>query len=347
MTQKLWMIRAGSNGELEEIALRKGLVAIRWNRLPDLNLFKTREALAEEYQKHYKEGTPVSEGLKVGQIFRFAQRVHVGDIVVLPSKFAPEIHVGEVTGPYQYKQVEEGVLHWIPVNWLKTIPRSQFDEDLLYSFGSLLTLSNIKRNNALERVKAMISGGKVKLSIPEEDDSEMGDDTLENAEPGDIAFTQIESYIQKNFHDYALEDLIREILTAHGYTTSQPREVGGLEEKSRKGEDGGADILASNGQLGFEEPKICIQVKSNRDKIGAGVLRELLGVMNSYNAHYGILVSWSGFSEPLKREARSKYFNIRLWSSKDIIDEIFNHYDKFSEEMKKRLPLKRIWVLVE
>ncbi|MBK7443107.1 MAG: restriction endonuclease [Bacteroidetes bacterium] len=120
-----------------------------------------------------------------------------------------------------------------------------------------------------------------------------------------------------------MEDLIREILIAHGYTTSQPREVGGLEGKSRKGEDGGADILASNGPLGFEEPKICVQVKSSKDRVAAGVLRELLGVMNSYNALYGILVSWSGFSESLKREARSKYFNIRLWSSTDIINEIY------------------------
>ncbi|MBK7443106.1 MAG: hypothetical protein IPI65_16810 [Bacteroidetes bacterium] len=177
------MIRAGSAGEQEDAALRNGFVTISWNELPDLSKFRTREEVGEIYKKHYKEATPVSEGLKIGQVFRFANRVHKGDWVVLPSKFNPEIHIGEVTGEYHYKGQESDVLHWIPVKWHKTIPRSQFDEDLLYSFGSLLTLSNIKRNNALERVKALVTGKQIQFASQADEDNETGDDTLENAEP--------------------------------------------------------------------------------------------------------------------------------------------------------------------
>lgn len=346
MTQKLWMVRAGGHGEQEAIALERGLITIGWNKLPNLSRFKSREELKAEYDKHYKEDNVYSEGLKVGQIFRFAHRIEKGDVVVLPSKFSPDIHIGEVTGNYSYHEKEEEVKHCVPVKWHRTVPRAQFEEDLLYSFGSLLTVSNIKRNNALERVKALMHGKKIDAPVIEEE-LEAGDDIVQNAQMEELAYTRIEQFIQNRFKDYELEDLVREVMKAHGYTTSHPREIGGLEGKSRKGEDGGADILASNGPLGFEEPRIVIQVKSSEDKVQPKVLRELMGVMNTFGAQYGILVSWSGFTDTLKKEARSNYFKVRLWSSEDIIREVFAHYDRFSDEMKLKLPMKRVWILEE
>ncbi len=342
--QKLWMIRAGSRGEQEQIALEKGIVTIAWNELPDLRQFKTKEDLQAEYDKHYTPKNIYAEGLQVGQVFRFANQIQKGDLVALPSKFSPDINIGEVTGPYQYKELDPEVKHWIPVKWHPAIPRSKFEDDLLYSFGSLLTVANIQRNNALERVKAMLQGKSLSIT-PKEIETE--DDSVQNAQMEELAYTRIERFIQHNFKEYDLEELIREIMKAHGYTTSHPREIGGSDGRSNKGEDGGADILASNGPLGFEEPRIVIQVKSSQDKLQPKVLRELMGVMNSFSSQYGILVSWSGFTDPCKKEARSSYFKVRLWSSEDIIREIFEHYDKFSDGMKVRLPLKRTWVLEE
>ena len=45
------------------------------------------------------------------------------------------------------------------MKWIKTdIPRARFDQDLLYTFGAFLTVCQIKRHNAEERIKAMLGG---------------------------------------------------------------------------------------------------------------------------------------------------------------------------------------------
>ncbi len=341
--QKLWMIRAGKNGEQEQVALDKGLATLTWNAMPDMSKFKDRVELEAEYNKHYSEVNIYALGNKVGQLFRFSHRVQAGDLVVMPSKFSPDIHIGEVTGKYHYEQITPEVLHWIPVKWKVTLSRSVFEEDLLFSFGSLLTLCNIKRNNALERVKALMEGIKLELPL----DLETEDESLQNAETEELAYTRIEQFIQQHFKDYGLEDLVREILKAHGYTTMRSKEIGQVIKNTGKGADGGVDILASKGALGFESPRLCVQVKSGIEKLPPKDLRELIGVMDNFKAEYGMLVSWSGFSNDLIKESRGKYFTVRLWSSSDIIREVFEHYDKFSDEFKTRLPLKRIWVLEE
>jgi restriction system protein len=67
--------------------------------------------------------------------------------------------------------------------------------------------------------------------------------------------------------------------------------------------------------------------------------------MSNYNADYGLLVSWSGFKSSVTSEISKQFFKVRLWSSKDIIQEIFNNYEKLSDEIKAEIPLKRVWML--
>ena len=81
------------------------------------------------------------------------------------------------------------------------------------------------------------------------------------------------------------------------------------------GPDGGVDILAGKGPLGFDSPRICVQVKSGHQVSGVNVLRELQGVMQTFKADHGPLVSWGGFARPAEQEARAMHFNIRLWGS--------------------------------
>ena len=68
--------------------------------------------------------------------------------------------------------------------------------------------------------------------------------------------------------------------------------------------------------------------------------------MQKVKAEHGVLVSWGGFNKNVRKEARDDFFIIRLWDSGDVLNAIFKHYDKFSDELKTELPLKRIWTLV-
>ena len=90
-----------------------------------------------------------------------------------------------------------------------------------------------------------------------------------------------------------------------------------------------------------------MQVKSLDTPADVGVYRQLSGILEPFKATYGLLVSWGGFKESVKKEARNDFFKIRLWSPKEIIDELIKNYDKLDEDFKVDLPLKRIWILSE
>jgi restriction system protein len=71
----LWLVRAGRNGEAENLALNEGLAVIGWGELPDLSTLKSREELTELYHRTYPEAKPNAVPTQVGQIWVFRERI--------------------------------------------------------------------------------------------------------------------------------------------------------------------------------------------------------------------------------------------------------------------------------
>lgn len=92
---------------------------------------------------------------------------------------------------------------------------------------------------------------------------------------------------------------------------------------SPAGKDGGIDILAAPGPLGFDKPRICTQVKSSNNSANIKVLRELQGVMSKVRADQGLFVSWGGFNSEAKQEAKDTFFTIRLWNQGNMLQKTF------------------------
>ena len=134
---------------------------------------------------------------------------------------------------------------------------------------------------------------------------------------------------------HGLEQIIEAILRAKGFTTY----------RSPAGPDKGVDILACAGTFGFGSPRICVQVKSADTPVDRTVLDQLNGVMKNYHAEYGLLVSWSGFKNSVTNEVAKQFFEIRLWTHAEIIDEFLRHYDQMDDEIKEKIPLKKIWIV--
>jgi restriction system protein len=153
----------------------------------------------------------------------------------------------------------------------------------------------------------------------------------------EYAQDQIRSYIGARFKGHDLTRVVTSLLKAQGY---QP-------QMSPPGPDGGVDIIAGKGALGFDPPRLCVQVKSGATPVDVSALRELQGVMKNYGAEQGLFVSWSGFKESVYREACTLFFELRLWDADKLIDAIFENYDKLPEVIQAELPLKRIWALVQ
>ena len=105
------------------------------------------------------------------------------------------------------------------------------------------------------------------------------------------------------------------------------------------------DILAAIGSLGFGDPKLCVQVKSGDTPRDRPTLDQLIGTMRNFRAEHGLLVSWGGFKSSVIKEEAHQFFQVRLWDSDAVIEELLNVYDKLDDDLKAEIPMKRVWAL--
>lgn len=330
----VWLVRAGSSGEREDFALKNSVAVIGWDDLADLSKVKTKEELFKKIKITYTDEKLRTLQNWSNQLWSFIDGIKVDDLVVLPLKSQPAIAVGEVKGNYHFnKDTPSDAHHSRPVKWIKTdISRSRFDQDLLYSMGAFLTVCRIKRNNAEERIKAVVYGKQ----LPKREEVIQSEE-IELPDLEQYSLDQIQKYISQKFKGHEFTRLIAEILKAQGYRV----------HISPEGPDGGIDILAGTGHLGFDEPRLAVQVKSSDNPIDIETLRGLRGVLHHFGAKYGLLVSWGGFKQSVLRDSRTSYFEIRLWNANDVVQNLQNNYDKLPENIQTILPLKRIWTLVK
>lgn len=333
----VWLVRQGKYGEQEPAALEKGVVTIGWNDLPDLSTVQDRDALADIYRQVRPDASGGKVANHVGQVWAFRSSIQQGDLVIVPLKTRSAIAIGKVAGPYYYTtDLGDGVRHVGKVEWLRTdLPRTAFGQDILYSLGAFMTVCQIERNQAEERIRAVLAG-KADPGAPAGEEEEIEEDGGRSLDIEQAAGDQILAHIQHNFSRHKLATLVDAVLQAEGYLT----------RVSPPGPDGGVDILAGTGPMGFGPPRLCVQVKSSPSPADVNVLRGLQAVLQNFHAEQGLLVCSGGFKSSVIQEARQNFFTIRLWDSGDLLAMILKNHDKFSDDLKAELPLKRIWALV-
>lgn len=332
-----WVVRAGRHGETENYAIENNVVAIGWHEFGDLSSIPDRESLQRHIEAIRPDKSVATIRVWTGELWAFKDRIQIGDWVALPLKQRSAIAIGRIAGPYQYvPDAPQGARHQRRVEWARTdLPRSEVDADLLASLGSTLTVFSVTRNNAEDRLSSLVLGREdAAHRTSAQAEGPISEEPLDLEQ---VASDQIAGHIQQNFRGHDLARLVGAILLAQGYKI----------EVSPPGADGGVDIIAGSGPMGFDHPKIAVQVKSGSNVADVSILRELQGVMPRFGADYGLLVSWSGFNNAVVREARQLFFKVRLWDSGDVVNAIQDNYEKLSKEIQAEIPLKRTWLLVE
>lgn len=340
-TNAIWLVRAGSHGEHEQNCLENNIVIIGWEELGDIQNIKDKGELIKQFEQTYPNQKPKARLNKANQVWRFRNEIKIGDLVVLPLKSEPSIAVGKVISGYKYTtKYGADAGHYRDVEWLtKDMPRTRLNQDLLYSLGAFLTVCRIQRNDAETRipyaVHNYINGSQVSSKGTPVQNEE--DDKNEKVDLETLGRDQIRSFIEQQFAGHRLQDLVAAIFEVEGYGTVV----------SPPGKDGGVDVLAGKGLLGLEEPRICIQVKATSSPAGIDVVNGLLGVVSSYGATYGLVVSMGGFTQDARKKAREQFFKVRLWDSDDLINATLRNYPNLSDEIQASLPLKQVWVTVD
>ena len=328
----VWLIRAGPRGEYEPMCIERGLTAVGFGFGQSVTRFKSREELRR---------ADLAES-SANQLWRFYREIQVGDMVVLPCKRTRVIAVGRVTGNYDYRpDLSADAPHTRSIVWEATdVPRSDFDQDLINSFGALGTVSRPQPPNAEKRIAAVV---KAYLEQADELTPAAETDTLPTADPNEeVDLDQqikdrIVARLKQKFAGVRLEHLVASILRTSDYQVLE----------TAAGPDGGVDIVAGAGELGFGQPRLCVQVKGRRGPVPLAEYDRLLGNLETFGAQHGLLVSLGGFTKPVKERNTKSYFRIRLWGPDELAQRLLEAYEELPVDIRADVPLRDRKVLEE
>lgn len=332
----LWVCRAGSRGEFENYFLEKGVIALTWTHLEsDLTAYRDKNRLKKPVEGIYPDKKPGAVSNKIGMADRFINQMKPGDFVLMPSKIVPgKIYLGTIESDCTYNPKEPNIYrHQRKVVWKKeTISRSDLDQDILHTLGSLLSIYGISDDDKAKRILAVAKIQSADSPNCGHDEHSEQDDEQEN-DIENSAIDEITNRIYRSYKGKGMEFVVASILRAKGFYCLET-----------VGADDGIDVLATTGPLGFGGLKICVQVKTGDAPIDKPVLHELQGAMTNVGADYGLLVSWNGFKTSYDKEKRDKFFTIRFWDHQDIVKEFLDNYEKLDERIREAVPLKRVWI---
>ncbi len=346
-----WVVRAGRDGQQELANLDAGTATIGW-AVGDLTGAASREDVRAALDAVYPDASPGRRANHTGQIWAFRSQIKPGDVVLMPSKLRPGyIYLGKCAGDYRYVAEESDPQrrHQIPVRWKdEPVSKAVIKDDLLYSLNAIMTVFNPTRNNAGLRVHSLYDTGsdpgssKATRPTAQPTSTDLSPSATEVSDPDptptlEAIRDRIRTHLVENFGDHKLTRLIADILEVLGYTC----------EVSPPGPDGAVDIVAGRGPLGLDSPTLLVEVKSEPTAVDVKVVRGLHSAMTQHRADQSLLVAWGGVTTPAAREFKRDRTSFRIWDSEEVLDRLFETYDRLPASTRARIPLKQAWVLDE
>lgn len=323
--ETVWGIHMGLDHGAKPI--ENGFISIGWASVGDLSrLSKTREAFKDAVSKAYPNKKPGAIPVDAGTLYRFTNEMKKNDLVVYPSKFDRTVNLGIVDGNYEYApDLDKQYPHRRRVKWIKKIPRAEFSQSALHEIGAFIALFQVK-NNSDEFISAL----KGDTPLPVE--SEI--DLVQTASAAtEIATSDFVTKILKSGLDsYQFEHFIAHLLERMGYHARVTQKSG----------DGGVDVIAHRDELGFEQPIIKAQCKQTFKNIGQPEVSQLYGHVESSREH-GLFITLGNYTSQALQFERSKH-NLRLIDGKQLVELIYEHYDKFEPRYQVLLPMKKIYI---
>ena len=376
----VWAVRGGADGEYEDYALSEGAALTDFDLRRSVTDFADRTALRDflnaEEDSAYR-GRLRSAANAASQLWRFANEIQVGDMILLPRKKTREVAVGTVTG--EYRLVADApfeACHARDVAWRAVdVPRDAFDAGILTAIRSMLTVFQVKRDGAAARIgnatTAYLSG---ELYARQDEDDDAQDappadapptETAPAAEdapppPADLPPMDIDALIEarivhrirERFGGDGFGYLMTSILEMSGYDiTKTTRAAGGASvhihlERDSAEADGGKETMVAHLMSG-DSPASASDVET---------LRALAAEIGASDA---LLVSMSGFAarppnaapegenDADAAESESAPRPPRLMDASDVVSRILESYAALPAYVRANIPLQQRMVLVE
>ena len=327
-SQRFWVVRVPKGDEVIKTIKNKGIVAVGFRIEKSIAHVIDREKIKELYRSARPDATEPRVAVAAGQLYRIAQVIKDGDWILTPNRSTRTILYGRVKGDYVFLKdaIGSGYSHAREVEWLGEFSRDQMSVPLRNSIGGISTVLNMdKHGTELLRLMNQKSSGD-ELSEDVEGEGEglsFYDETKAQAD-------ELISDLLNKIDPYDFQELVAGLLQAMGYRT----------RVSEKGPDEGIDIVAHPDVLGFERPRIKVQVKHRQSSAGGPDIRNLAGTLSE--GERGLFVSTGGFTKQALSEAKGKP-NLTLLDSDEFVDLLTEYYDKLDSDYRSFVPLRKIW----
>ena len=330
-TSVMWGIHAGKTGDAHGLFLNNGCIAIGFIGAGKVgHLSADRQAFKEHVATTHPNMKPGAIPNVAGQLFRFVHMMKPNDLVVYPSKTDKMVHVGRITGDYEYTTTEvPGYPHRRRVEWLKHVPRTRFTQGGLYEIGSALSLFQVK--NYADEFMAVVQSNS---TVAAADDNSTADDQT---------IAAVAEEIEQSTSDFVLKQLAKE-LKGHPFAEFVGELLGRMGYRTRvapPGPDGGVDIVAHKDELGFEPPIIKVQVKSTTGSVGDPETSALYGKVA--HGEFGLMVTLGTYTKPAITFANTKA-NLRLIDGEELVRLVLHNYEALDSRYKGVIPLKQVYV---
>ena len=164
----VWLIRAGAEGQDENLNLEHAVASLGWQEVPDLTNASDLDTIRALVREVYPVNSNQSIGNTAGQLTSFRLNIQEGDVVVLPLKTRPGlVALGYIAGPYIYRRVEGDQRHTREVYWRRTdVLRSEFGEGLQRLQNLNRTVNRIEDGEVAMRIAPMLDNGHIPSTRP-------------------------------------------------------------------------------------------------------------------------------------------------------------------------------------
>lgn len=332
MSEHFWIVRVPWGEEYIQMAKEKGIIAVGFSISRSVEKVTDREAMKELYRKEVPNVSEQKVRVAAGQLYRLAHVVQPGDWVLTPDRYERTVLFGKVMGTYVYQKdvLGPGFSHARKVKWLGKFSRDEMSLPLKNSAGGISTILNMD-----EYATELLRLTRQAPHSPEHG-------TPEAPEPPEVPFheeakakaDELIGDIISRINPMDMQELVAGLLKAMGYRT----------RVSPPGPDKGIDVSAWSDPLGFQTPRIKVQVKHRQASAGGPEVRELVGALNADER--GLLVSTGGFSKDARTEA-AKNSRVTLVDADELVKLLTEHYDQLDSDYKAMVPLRKIWVPVK
>lgn len=330
LNKNFWMVRAGERGFRFEDFKEKSVVCIGWKEVGNLAGLASRESMKKKLAAVFPEWTSYELGGSAGQLYRFAHEIKDGETVITYDTASRVYLVGQIKGGYEYTPgLVDGQPNIRRVAWVGEISRDALSVPSRNSLGSTLTVFSVPTEVVKEMIASLGGGGK-KTTQPADEVfiNDQVDDLFKDQQMKSLEFIK-DRVIALKWDE--MQELVAGLLRAMGYKT----------RISPSGSDRGKDIVASPDGLGFEDPRIVVEVKHQRAAMGSQEIRSFLGGRHANDK--GLYVSTGGFSKEARYEAERASIPLTLMDLDDLVKTLLEHYEKMDVDMQRLIPLRKIY----